>query len=118
MADTRPFIDRRLGMVILFKRLDPGASLEAEEESTKEAFNGILDDSPYNVYVTDVMAKDNPPQEKIIFNESAMKPETLQDIASRFRSATEEVGGQVQTIQVQSLALSPGNKVRNALSMM
>lgn len=118
MANSRPFIDRRLGMVILHERLDPGASLEAEEESTKESFNDILNNSPYNVFITDVMAKDNPPQEKIIFNESAMKPETLQDISNRFRRATEEVGGNVQTVQVVSLALSPGNKVRNAISVM
>ena len=115
MVEKRPFVDRRLGLVILHESLDPGASLEGEEESTKRSFNDVLDNMGLNVYITHVQASNNPPQERIIFNESGMKPETLQAISDRFVRATEEVGGRVQTTQVISVALSPGDKVRNAI---
>lgn len=115
MVDKRPFVDRRIGIVILHETLDPGASLETEEKSTKRSFNEILNNMGMSAYITHVQASNNPPQERIIFNESSMKPETLQAISDRFVRATEEAGGRVQTTQVISVALSPGDKVRNAI---
>lgn len=109
---SRPFIDRRLGLTVLFKN-----EVFVTENRIKDDLNNVLDDLGYDVYITNVKYIENPPQIKIIFSESSLKPGSINTIAGRFRTAFEEVGGRVQTMNVTSTALSPGGKVRNAMPL-
>lgn len=112
MADRRPFVDRRLGFVVLFE-----GNQNVDVDMVEEAAISAIDDDDANVYVTDVNAKSTPPQAKVILNTSSLTPSTLSRISSSLESEMRRMIGPVQTIEVSSMALSPGNKVRNAVGV-
>lgn len=116
MADKRPFVDRRLGIVVTFDGRHGGIA-ESEEETHKKGLNDMLDDMGLEVYVTQVENKPKPPQQKIILSDSMLKADTIQRIKSKIKSDYTEVGGRVKDVHVVALALSPGDKVRNAMGV-
>jgi len=112
MPDARPFVDRRLGLLVLFQDA-ANADLDMAESAAIEA----VDDERSNVYATDVSTTSPPAQAKVILNTSSMGPDTLSRVASSVERAMNRDVGRVQRVEVQSIALSPGNKVRNAMGI-
>lgn len=112
---NRPFIDRRLGLVVLFRQVPKhmrGINVEEVAETAVDDVDGVSD-----VWVTDVKVKQSPPQAKIILNTSSVTPTGLMSIADEIERVFNADVGDVHVIEVVSLALSPGDKVRNAIGV-
>lgn len=119
MPDKRPFVDRRLGFVVLYES-KPDASPEGISDIVKDA----VDNTGGHAYVTNVINKgstgywDDPPQTKIILSESSLPPESVKGYSDEIRnSIRRETGAGISTIETVSLAMSPGDKVRNAMGV-
>lgn len=114
MVDKRPFVDRRIGFVVLF--MDNVDS--PDEERIKELVRQNLEVTNLSVYPTQVRAKDNPPQAKIIMSESSLSPNSISTIASTITNTLEDdMNMGIVTMEVSSFALSPGDKVRNTIGV-
>lgn len=112
---NRPFIDRRLGYVVLFSGIPDymaGVNVEKVAKTAVDDMDGLS-----GVWVTDVTVKQTPPQAKIILNASSMKPSNVKRVGDEIERMMEADVGRVQTIETVSLSLSPGDKVRNAIGV-
>ena len=86
------------------------------EEDVMELAEEVVDD--FSIYPTDATVKDSPPQFQIILSDSSASVSTLNTIEEEIRRRS-GMGmlGDVQTVRVVSTALSPGDKVRNAMGV-
>lgn len=113
MPDKRPFVDRRLGFVVLFE----SNSLEIDGADVEREASAAIDDMNNNIYTTYTKAKDNPPQVRIVISEGSMG---YGSVAGMGRNIETKLGSRVQPVQrvnVTSIALSPGDKVRNTIGV-
>lgn len=112
---NRPFIDRRLGLIVLFSSVPThmrGVNVKDVAETAVDDVDGLS-----GVWVTDVRVKDNPPQAKIILNTSNMSPTGINRLGDEIERVFDIDVGRVSHIEVVSLSLSPGDKVRNAIGV-
>mgnify|MGYP006273254249 CR=1 FL=1 len=109
----RPFIDRRLAFLVLFQRGDPVTGADNIEKQV----NDVVKDTSSSMYVTDYIPSHSPPQAKVVLSTSSATPSGLEEAANMLERYFTETNLPVQTIEVTAVALSPGDKVRNAMGV-
>lgn len=111
--DKRPFVDRRIGVLVLLRGDEP---VQLSERQIENRFESGLSERGLSLFVTRVeVPEGGPPQAKIILSESNVDSSTP---ATLGRIAREDVfEGGVQRVQIFSAALSPGDQVRNAMGV-
>lgn len=111
MVDKRPFVDRRLGLIISFQGTN-------DRDVISEEIRGIAERITEELFVyPDHIIINSPRQTKVILSESHLKPDTLSEISKNMMIELEDAGYDVQSIEVISAALSPGDRVRNTIGI-
>lgn len=115
MSDmTRPFVDRRLAFHVLIDDPRGGSS----DEQIKSRINDALETTGLTIKIDRAIGKNKPPQVKLITNESALVVSTIKTMETVIRDVIrDDLGMDIAVIQVQSVALSPGDKVRNTIGI-
>lgn len=116
MSDkTRPFVDRRIGFVILFdERIEGGVNADR----IKERVNQSIETTNIQTKVSHASGKDVPPQVRLVLHDSTYTPQSISILTRTIKDVLEdELGLPVMHMNVVSMALSPGDKVRNTIGI-
>jgi len=116
MANKRPFVDGRIEFHVLFKGRTAPLS-EMGDGKLEKVFNESMNRNGIGLYTRNVTVKDRPPQVGFITNETRVGTDTVRRVGDILKSRFKNMGIEVQRVDVVAAALSPGDKVRNAMGV-